>query len=61
VPEPPTESVDVDDALSVYFRQCSVRVTCRDLAVLGATLANGGRNPMTGLQGVDRAPWSVLC
>jgi glutaminase len=28
--------------------QCAVLVTCRDLAVIGATLANMGRNPMTG-------------
>jgi glutaminase len=39
---------DVDAALSVYFRQCAVLVTARDLAVMGATLANGGVNPITG-------------
>jgi glutaminase len=37
-----------EDALDVYFRQCAVLVTCRDLAIIGATLANMGRNPMTG-------------
>lgn len=37
-----------EDALDLYFRQCSVRVTCRDLAVMGATLANAGVNPVTG-------------
>ncbi|MFI6642593.1 glutaminase A [Streptomyces sp. NPDC050504] len=31
-----------------YFRQCSVRVTAADLAVMAATLAKGGRNPVTG-------------
>ena len=31
-----------------YFRQCSVLVTCRDLGMMGATLANGGLNPLTG-------------
>jgi glutaminase len=33
--------------LETYFRQCSIRVTCRDLALIGATLANGGVNPVT--------------
>jgi glutaminase len=31
---------DAEAALDVYFRQCSILVTCRDLAVIGATLAN---------------------
>lgn len=39
---PVTESVDT------YFRQCSLIVTARDLAVMGATLANSGVNPVTG-------------
>ena len=39
---------DVDAVLDVYFRQCSVLVTARDLAVMAATLANGGVNPFTG-------------
>ena len=38
--------------LETYFRQCSIRVTCRDLAMIGATLANGGRNPVTGVRAV---------
>jgi glutaminase len=33
--------------LEAYFRQCSIRVTCRDLALIGATLANGGVNPVS--------------
>jgi glutaminase len=37
--------------LDLYFRQCSILVTAEDLAVMGATLANGGVNPVTG----DRA------
>ena len=40
----------VDDATEVYFRQCSINVTSRDLAVMGATLANNGMNPITGVQ-----------
>ena len=39
---------DVDKTLDVYFRQCAVRVTARDLAVMAATLANRGVNPLTG-------------
>ena len=39
---------DVEQVLDLYFRQCSVLVTCRDLAVMAATLANGGVNPLTG-------------
>jgi glutaminase len=34
-------------ALDLYTRQCSVSVNARDLAVMGATLANGGVNPVT--------------
>ncbi|MFI0979586.1 glutaminase A [Streptomyces sp. NPDC021093] len=40
-----------DDPYSVtdtYFRQCAVRVTAADLAVMAATLAKGGLNPCTG-------------
>jgi len=39
---------DVDEALEVYFRQCSILVTVRDLAVMASTLAFGGTNPTTG-------------
>ncbi|MDP2711961.1 MAG: glutaminase A [Solirubrobacteraceae bacterium] len=39
---------DPNDAIEVYLRQCSTMVDCRDLALMGATLANGGRNPQTG-------------
>jgi len=41
-------SFDPDEATEVYTRQCSVRVTAEDLAVMGATLADGGVNPRTG-------------
>lgn len=39
---------DPDMALEVYLRACSVNVTCRDLSMMGATLANGGTQPVTG-------------
>lgn len=38
----------LEETLELYFRQCSIKVTCRDLAMLGATLANQGVNPVTG-------------
>jgi glutaminase len=38
----------VDDVLDAYFRQCSLLVTARDLAVMAATLANAGRDPVSG-------------
>jgi glutaminase len=37
----------------LYTRQCSISVTARDLGIIAATLANGGRNPVTGKQVVD--------
>lgn len=46
---------DVDEAVDVYFRQCSIEVTAIDLAVMAATLANGGVNPRTGATVVDEA------
>ena len=50
---------DPAEALDLYTRQCSVNVNARDLAMMGATLANGGRNPITKQQMVsagDRQP-----
>ena len=44
---------DPDVTLDLYTRQCSVSVTARDLAVMGATLANGGINPITGQNVID--------
>src|ERR1700694_1702738 len=41
---------DVNAVLETYFRQCAVLVTARDIAVMGATLANRGINPVTGEQ-----------
>jgi glutaminase len=39
---------DVERVLDVYFQQCSILATCRDLAFMAATLANGGISPATG-------------
>ncbi|WP_129660621.1 glutaminase A [Rothia halotolerans] len=41
---------DVEQALDDYFFQCSISVTTRDLAIMSATLANNGVNPVTGEQ-----------
>ncbi len=43
---------DPTPALEAYFQQCAIRVTCRDLALIGATLANGGVNPVTGIRAI---------
>jgi glutaminase len=48
---------DVNGVLDVYFRQCAIQVTARDLAVMGATLANYGINPVTGERVVS--PYAV--
>ncbi len=42
----------IETALDLYFQQCSIMVTCHDLAHMGATLANRGVNPMTAQQAV---------
>jgi glutaminase len=43
----------IDEALDLYFQQCAVMVNCHDLAVMAATLANKGINPMTKQQAVS--------
>jgi glutaminase len=47
--------LDPTDAIDLYTKQCSLNVTAHDLAVMGATLADGGVNPVTGLRVVDAA------
>ncbi|MEL6471084.1 MAG: glutaminase A [Cyanobacteria bacterium J06623_4] len=46
-------SDNIDQTLDLYFQQCSMMVNARDLAMLSATLANGGKNPVTQLQAID--------
>ena len=52
------------DVVDVYTRQCALRVTATDLAVMGATLADGGVNPVTGRRvvsaGVCRDTLAIL-
>ena len=55
---------DPDQATDLYTRQCSLEVTVHDLAVMAATLANGGVNPQTGevviVAGVCRRVLAVM-
>ena len=55
---------DPDATTDVYTRQCSLEVTVHDLAVMAATLSNGGVNPVTGeavvLPGVCRRVLAVM-
>ncbi|MGM3304827.1 glutaminase A [Anabaena sp. WFMT] len=44
---------NIEESLDLYFKQCSVMVNCRDLAVMAATLANKGINPITKEKAVD--------
>jgi len=44
---------DPAQTTDLYTRQCSLNVSAKDLAVMGATLADGGMNPLTGERVVD--------
>jgi glutaminase len=44
---------DPAEATDLYTRQCALNVSARDLAVMGATLADGGVNPVTKVRVVD--------
>lgn len=39
---------DVEQVLDVYFKQCSIEVSCKDIARIGAMLASGGTLPWSG-------------
>lgn len=41
---------DIEGLLDTYFRICSIKVNCMQLATFAATLANGGKNPVTGVR-----------
>ncbi|MDZ8240018.1 MAG: glutaminase A [Nostoc sp. ChiQUE01a] len=45
---------NIEEALDLYFQQCAVLVNCQDLAVMAATLANKGINPITKERAVDK-------
>jgi glutaminase len=40
----------IDEHLDLYFSQCSIAVTARDLSIMAASLANYGMNPLTSMQ-----------
>jgi len=42
------------EAVDIYTKQCSVGVNVKQLAQMGATLANNGTNPVTGEQVIHR-------
>jgi len=44
---------EAEAALEVYFKQCAILVSAKDLAMMGATLANMGVNPVTGARVFD--------
>lgn len=46
---------DLEENIAVYLSICSVKVTARDLANMGATLAYGGVNPTTGERALPQA------
>ncbi|MGK2914451.1 MAG: glutaminase A [Porticoccaceae bacterium] len=43
-----------EEVLDTYFRQCAIQVTARDLAIIGACLANNGVNPITGVVALEQ-------
>ncbi|MDF2960747.1 MAG: glutaminase [Paenibacillus sp.] len=45
---------DVEDVLDIYFRHCSVQVTCADLARMALVLAFDGADPLTGKAWIPR-------
>ena len=48
---------DPAQAVDLYTRQCALNVSAKDLAVMGATLADGGVNPITNERVID----AVVC
>jgi glutaminase len=45
---------DIEGAMRMYARQCAVMLDTRELALMGATLANGGVHPVTGTRAIER-------
>ena len=43
----------IEEALTLYFQQCSVMVTGHDLALMAATLANQGKQPISQVQALN--------
>jgi glutaminase len=47
------EGTDIETTLSLYSMLCSMELTCKELSVVAATLANGGVNPFTEIRVFD--------
>jgi glutaminase len=45
---------NIEETLELYFQQCALLLTCRDLAIMGATLASGGINPLSGERAIEQ-------
>lgn len=45
---------NINSVLNLYFQQCSILANCQDLAIMAATLANDGVNPITGIRAINR-------
>lgn len=46
-------SSDIEATLDLYFQQCAVMMNCGQLAMMAATLANAGINPITGIRAIE--------
>lgn len=46
-------SNQIEETLDLYFQQCSIMMNAKDLAMMAATLANGGVNPITQERAID--------
>lgn len=44
---------NIDESLDLYFQQCSVVINAKDLAIMAASFANNGINPLTGIKAVN--------
>jgi glutaminase len=51
---------DVEETLDVYFKQCSMEVTCRDIARIGVMLANAGVLPWTNERVISREATRII-
>lgn len=51
---------DVDNVLDTYFKQCSIEVTCKDMAYAAFIISNGGKNPNTGEEIISSRICSIL-
>lgn len=52
----------IEETLDLYFQQGAIVVTARDLALIAATLANGGINPLTRKRAIEeRYARDVIC